>query len=180
MQLPAGSFGPASGSPSIRPTGTPSTRSHGQEPKFVSTSTPIVVSPTRPARRPDSSLPVEADHARAGADGTLLEVGCGRRDRAAGVGRLDVHDPRLAQPAVVAFAHARDDDVLGDTDLGLRGHRDSNGAVVDAADRVGRRQVDGGVEQPPLANPVRAGQLAGAVEDRHAGGDVHLGWHDRL
>ena len=76
-------------------------------------------------------------------------------------------DARVGEPAVVALADDGDHDVV-DADARIGRDRDLDRAVVHAAHRVRRREVDRRLEQPPLANLVRAGQLAGAVQHRRA------------
>ncbi len=123
------------------------------------------------ARAADPALPVEADHPGAGADGPLGDrLGGGRvRERAAGVVRLDLHDARVVQPAVVALAHDRDHDVV-DADARVGRERGRDRAVEHAADRHRGREVDGRVELAPLGDLERAGQLARAVQHRDARG----------
>ena len=121
-----------------------------------------------PARGADPALPVEATHSGARTDCALLELGRRLGDRAADVARLHVGHPRVREPAVVALADNGDHDVV-DTDARVARHRHRDGAVVDAADRVGRGEVDRRLENPPLPDLERAGQLAGAVEHGRSG-----------
>ena len=58
---------------------------------------------------------------------------------------------------------------LVDADARIRGHRDGHSTVVDAADRMRRREVDGRLEQAPLPDLERSRQLARTVEHRRAG-----------
>jgi hypothetical protein len=130
-----------------------------------------------PARRADPALPVEAAHPRPGSDGALLEVGGRLTHRAGNVVRLHVPDARVREPAVVALAHYGNHDVV-DADPGIGRHRDRDGAVVDAADGVRRGEVDRSLENPPLPDLERAGQLAGAVEHGRAGRQRQRGRND--
>ena len=119
MQLPAGGRGP-SPSPTAGNTGTPSIAESRAAPKFASTSTPDrrVDLGDDAARGADPALPAESDHARACADATLGDGPGGARLRgAAGVRGVDLHSARVVEPAVVALADDRDDDVV-DADSG--------------------------------------------------------------
>ena len=156
--------------PSSRPTGTPSTRRSRREPKFASTSTPTVAPLRRrgwPCRCRPSSRSRSSRCRRPPRPRPRRRRG-GVRQRAARVGRLDLHDARVVEPAVVALADDRD-------------HH-----VVDA-DRAGRRRPPRPPRRRRRGRPPswrsgrpasrtrphsriceRAGQLAGAVEHRHA------------
>ena len=146
--------GSAPAAASARPTGTPSTRRSGAEPKFASTSTPTVAPRLGhdAARGADPALPLEADHAGAGADRAL-------RDRA-----------RRARPRAPGRASAASTCTIAASLSQLSSHSPTTGittssaptagsaataavdrAVVDPADRHRRRQVDRRLERPPLA-----------------------------
>ncbi len=135
-------------------------------------------------RRPDPGLPAERDHAGAGTDAPFGDGRVRRRERPACVRRLHLHDACIVEPAVVAFSDDRQDDVL-DPDRAVRGDRGRDRPVEHAPDLHRRRQVDGRLEHAPFADRERAGQLAGAVQHRDAGGQrlpEERGWigrHDR-
>ena len=123
------------------------------------------------ARRPDAGLVALRHHSRPPADGALRDVA--RRSvghRSAGVLRVDLHEAALREPAVVAFADDGNDEVLA-PDLLVRADRDRDGAVVDPTNRVRGGEVDGRLDQAPLGDHHRPGQLRCAVQHRHAGGD---------
>ena len=146
-------------------------------PKFVSTSTPTVAPCDAPARRADPTLPAEADHARAGADRALLDLQARLGQSPRDVARLHVRDPRVAQPAVVALPDDRDDDVV-DAHSRIGGDRGHDGSVIDAPDGVRGGEVDRCVEQPPLPDLERPGQLACTVEHRRSRRHRQLRRHD--
>ena len=168
MQLPA-SLRDERAIPSRSPTGTPSMDEPGRRVEVRERQH------TDGARRDDAagrsrslalkpfvSIPVPAP------DRALLDCAApSRRNRAPGVLRLDLHDARIGEPAVVTLGDDGDHDVV-DADGGIGGDRSGDGAVVHPADRVRRGQVDGRLEQSPLADGERAGHLAGAVQDGHA------------
>ena len=121
------------------------------------------------ARRPDAGLVALRHHPGSGADGSLGDGSAsGGSDRASDVLGLDLHDPSLREPAVVALADDGDDEVLrADARLGVHGH--ANRAVVDAADRMGGREVHGRLDAAPVGDLQRPGELARAVQDCRAG-----------
>ena len=173
MQLPPGESQPGRPPPSSRPTGTPSTRRSGRTPKFASRSTPTTAPPSAtrlavpiPPFHSKQTMPVPAPTA------PWADIGRGRGagQRAAGVGRLDLHHAGVVEPAVVALRHHRDRHVLdAHAGLGIDGRR--HGAVVHAPHGHRGGEVHGGVEHPPLADVDRARHLTGAVEHGHAGAD---------
>ena len=124
-----------------------------------------------PAGRPDAGLPALRHHPRSRSDGPLGHGASGRSgDRATGVGRVDLDDAALREPAVVALAYDRDDEVLGpDTRLDL--DRDGDRSVVHPAHRVRRREVDGRLDAAPVADLQRSGELTRPVE--HGGPRGH-------
>ena len=98
-----------------------------------------------PALKPFVIIPVPAP-SRAlhdGPDG-------GTSDGAGDVVGLDVHGVRIREPAVVALAHDRDDDRVPHALVRCDG--DLHGSVVDAADGVRGREVDGRLEHAPLGD----------------------------
>ena len=130
------------------------------------------------ARRADAALPTEAAHAGACADGAALELGARGGNCLRHVCGLNMRDARIGEPAVVALADDGDHDVVC-ADAGVGGHRNLHGPLVDAADRVRRGEVDVRLEQSPLPDLVRAGQLAGAVQHRDARRGRQERGHDR-
>jgi len=81
---------------------------------------------------------------------------------------LDLHDPSLREPAVVALADDGDDEVLGaDPRLDVDGH--ANRAVVDAANGMGGGEVHGRLDATPVRDLQRPGELASSVQDRCPG-----------
>ena len=124
-----------------------------------------------PARASDATLPPKAAHTGAGAHSALRKRPSRRAvDSAPRVGGLDLDHASFAEVAVVAFAHYGDDDVLH-ADARVGRQRDRDRAIVDPPNRHRRRQVDGRLEQAPLADLMRCRQLAGAVQHRHAGSE---------
>jgi hypothetical protein len=118
-----------------------------------------------PARRTDAGLPTLRHHPRPGPDGAFRHRATGRGgDGAADVRGLHLDDATLRQPAVVALPDDGNDEVLR-ADARFRRDGDLNRSVVDAADGVGRREVDGGLDAPPFADLQRACELAGTVQD---------------
>ena len=171
MQLPEGARGPLGSPSSSRPTGTPSTRRSSRRAEVREQQhAHHRAALGDPAGRPDAALVAERHHPGAGPDGALgdLAAGRGERKRPPGVVGLDLNDAGIVQPAVVALGDHRDDDVL-DPDRRLRGHGRRHGAVVDAADRHRRGEVDGCLEHSELHHLKGAGHLPGAVQDRDAG-----------
>src|SRR5207253_10492192 len=69
--------------------------------------------PRQAARAPDSALPAEAAHAGARAHRALVERPAGSElDRPPRVCGFDLHNASLAEPAVVALADDRNDDLV--------------------------------------------------------------------
>ena len=152
---------------SAAPTGTPPMRRLAAPPKLASTQHadraeladapattsrcpalwPIVIIPVPAPTTPSATGP-----AGRGVDG---RPHVGGRHPAAG---------DVVEPGVVALADDGDDDV--DHAGGEEGVDDG---VVAATDGVGGGQHDRRLEDAPLAHLDRPGQLAGAVEHRHAG-----------
>ncbi len=131
-----------------------------------------------PARRPDPGLVALRHHPGPAANRTLGD-GSARRlgDRSTDVGRLDLDDASLGEPAVVALTHDGDDEVLrADARIGSDGDLDR--AVVDAADGVRGRQVHRRLDQSPLADHQRARELTRPVQHCRSGGDGRA--EDRL
>ena len=112
-----------------------------------------------PPFQPRQIIPVPAPTAPSA--GRSADAASTARPASAG---LDLDDAGLAEPAVVALPHDRDDDVVhADARVGGDGRRDR--AVVHAPDGHRRGQVDGRLEHPPLGDLERARQLARAVQD---------------
>ena len=172
MQLPASRDRDAGGPGSTRPAGTPSTRRSGADPKFASTSTPTVAPAAGAIRlavpippfQSKQTIPVPAPTAPS-ATGPSARRG----ERAARVPRLDLDRPAVAEPAVVALPHHRDDDVLR-AHGGVGGDGRGDRTVEHAPDRHRGRQVDRRLDHAPLGQAHEAGQLARAVEHRAARG----------
>ncbi len=123
-----------------------------------------------PARRSDPGLVALRHHPGPAADRALRHGAAARgSDRTTDVGRLDLDDASLGEPAVVALAHDGDDEVLrADARIGC--DRDLDRPVVHAADGVGGGEVHGRLDQAPLRDDHRARQLARAVQHGHARG----------
>ena len=90
-----------------------------------------------PAGGPDAGLVALRHHPGPCADSALGDgSACGGSDRVSDVLGLDLHDPSLREPAVVALSDDRDDEVLrADARLDVHGH--ANRAVVDTAHGMG-------------------------------------------
>ena len=149
---------------------TPSMRSVAREPKLASTSTPTVARRRDAARRADAALPVEARSCpcrrRRAPSATTSPAARGERAAAsaastwttrASLSQLSSHSPTTGMTT------------SSTPTAGSAAHRGRDGAVVDAADRHRRGQVDRRLDHAPLGDLQRAGQLARAVEHRGAG-----------
>ena len=170
MQLPAGGRG-SRPSPIAGNTGTPSMRRSRAEPKFASTSTPIVASASgtrrldepMPPFQPNATMPVPAPTHPCSTTPPRASA-TARAASAASTCTI----ARVVQPAVVALADDRDHDVVdADPGVGLAG--DGHGTVEDASDGHRRGEIDRRLDQAPLGDLEEAGQLPGAVEGSDAG-----------
>ena len=167
---PSSSVGATSRSAtSVSPTGTPPMRSRRDPPKLHSSSTPIVPSPssTRDAVPIPPLWPI-VDHAGAGADDTL-----GDRPVGGGVERLaDVIDAS-ASDGVMSSSHESSHSPTTGTTTSFDALRERgvDESVVAATDVVGRHQHHRRLEDAPLADLDRPGELARAVE--HGGPRCH-------
>ena len=171
MQLPASRDRGSPGPGRSRPTGTPSIRRFGAEPKLASTSTPTVASAsgtTRlalpiPAFQSKQTIPVPAptapsatappDAAASARPASAASTWTG----AAVLSQLSSHSPTTGMTTSSSPTAGSSATACGDR------------AVVDPPDGHRRRQVDGRLDRPPLRQRDVAGQLAGAVEHRAAG-----------
>ena len=124
------------------------------EPKFASTSTPTVASTSGTSRLDDAdaALPAERDHAGAGADAPLADGAArrsARRARPASAASTCTVRASLSQLSSHSPTTGITTSSTPTRRVGLARRRD--GAVEDPADRHRRGEVDGRLDQAPLA-----------------------------
>ena len=106
------------------------------------------------------------------ADVAAPEVaGLGRIQQCADVGRRYMPALNIVHPLIVALGHDRQRHVGPDADVGMFSDQPRHDAVVDAADVQRVRQDDRRLEKARLVDPMRAGQLAVAVQIVRRGGN---------
>ena len=167
--------GPGPAPAAIRsPTGTPFTRSRCRWPWFACTSTPTVAPSSSTSRGgADPALEAVADHARAAADGALVDGAVTRRlERGGDVLRPHVEAVDVVQEAVPRLA----DD--GQAPVGAVRLHCGDQRIADDADRVRVRQRDGRRQEARVAYPLEPGQLAVAVDPVAAGEERLRRRHD--
>ena len=152
-----------------------SSRARGRRPSASTSATSRLDVPI-PAFQPNAIMPVPAPTHPSGD-----RAAGGRGERTAGVRGLDLHDARVVEPAVVAFADDRDDDASKpDRRIGRHGGRDR--AVVDPSDlpssRSGRAESRShpirGSARIPVSSPAPF-EHCGAGRDRLCGKALRCG-----
>ena len=172
MQLPASRERDSAGAGSRRPTGTPSTRRSGAEPKFARTRTPSVASASGTTRlavpippfQSKQTIPVPAPTAPS-PTAPSVAAATARPASSASTWTIALSDSQLSSHSATSGMTTS---VVPDGRV--RGDRGGDGAVEDPADRHRRGQVERRLHQPPLRGRDEAGHLPGAVEHRGARG----------
>ena len=116
-------------------------------------------------RRTDPGRETEGSHPRTGADVAAREVAArGRVEHRHHVFGVDGAGLNVVDPLVVALRDDRERNVFADADVRMLADQPRHDAVVGAPDVEGVGQHDRHFEKTRQVDPVRAGQLAVAVE----------------